>query len=108
MGSAPPGGYSIVTIKTSVPGISVRSFDISEVALASCAITVPVERNSSTIRSFIFLKIDPSFLACVRFIRLPYRCEYTTSPEPNLDDGIDRYLGVSRGEPAALIHQSIF
>src|SRR5882672_11754665 len=63
MGSVLPGGYSTVMIKTSRPGLSVRSFDMSDVTLACCAITVPVERNSRTIMSFIFFIIDLSFLA---------------------------------------------
>src|SRR5258705_4162544 len=63
MGSAPPGAYSTVIIETSRPGISVRSFDISDVTLASCAITVPVERNSKTTVSFMFFIIDLSFVA---------------------------------------------
>src|SRR6266850_2768422 len=75
MGSVLPGGYSTVMIKTSRPGLSVRSFDMSDVTLACCAITVPVERNSRTIMSIIFFIIDLSFLACVRFIWLHYKCE---------------------------------
>src|SRR6185503_11972102 len=61
MGSTPPGAYSTVIIKTSRPGISVRSFDMSEATLACCAITVPVDRNSRTNISFVFFMIDLSF-----------------------------------------------
>src|SRR6266852_2222147 len=37
MGSELPGGYSTVSIRPSLPGRSVRSFDRSCVTLASCA-----------------------------------------------------------------------
>src|SRR5262249_62372954 len=56
MGSNEPGGYSTMIIKASLPGLSGRSFDMSDVtfacgafadaALAGCAIAVPVMRDS--------------------------------------------------------------
>src|SRR5882762_7986297 len=63
MGSTAPGGYSTVIIKTSLPGISVRSFDMSDVTLACCAITVPVMRNIRTNNNVLFIIVSFGLIA---------------------------------------------
>src|SRR5262245_54812812 len=42
MGSPPPGGYSTVSIRPSLPGMSVRSFDKTCVTLGSLVTSGPV------------------------------------------------------------------
>src|SRR6266850_1987525 len=52
MGSVLPGGYSTMTIRPSLPGRLVRSFEKSSVTLASCASSVPDMRHASAKTSF--------------------------------------------------------
>ena len=47
------GGYSTVTIRPSLPGNSVRSFDMSCVTLASCATSVLDMRHACAKISFV-------------------------------------------------------
>src|SRR5690242_10069939 len=49
-GSAPPGGYTTVIIRASLPGMSASSLVISCVTLASCALSRPAAAQSKTSR----------------------------------------------------------
>src|SRR6476660_6609162 len=50
-GSAPPGGYTTVIIRASLPGMSASSLVISCVTLASCAVSRPAAAQSKTATS---------------------------------------------------------
>jgi hypothetical protein len=52
-GSELPGGYSTVIIRPSLPGNSVRFFDMSFVAFASCATSAPDMRHASAKITFV-------------------------------------------------------
>src|SRR5215467_12251905 len=69
LGFDPPGACSTMIISISSPGFSGRSFDMSDVTLASWAIAVPVMRHSRTIPTRVvvmgtsFFRQDQAF-AC--------------------------------------------
>src|SRR5690242_3148290 len=50
-GSAPPGGYTTVSIRASLPGMSASSLLISCVTFASCALGRPAAAQSTTVAS---------------------------------------------------------
>src|SRR5215813_2799375 len=53
MGSEPPGGYSTVSMRPSLPGMSERSFDKTWVTLVSGPTSAPVARSANTKISFV-------------------------------------------------------
>src|SRR5215475_977341 len=61
----PPGACSTVIIRTSLPGFSVRSLDMSDVTLSSWATALPLMRHSRTSATSLIV-IIASFVRCPR------------------------------------------
>src|SRR5690349_3714010 len=105
IGSAPPGAFSTVIINTSLPGASVRSFDMCGVTSAACDIDAPVIRPSNTNTSVLLFLTDLSFVIMNLLL-----CDRPSSGQVNLRGILGSVLSCTSYSPAfsRLIHSRMY